>query len=100
MRKLIKDVALSAGWEIAGEAKNGEEAVSLYRSLRPDLVTMDLVMPIMEATRPCGTARRIRGPGRGGGHARPEVDAHGIDSRRGHGLHCQTFDRDRIAATC
>jgi len=47
MRKLIKDVAVEAGWEIAGEAKNGAEAVELYRALRPDLVTMDLVMPIM-----------------------------------------------------
>ena len=47
MRKLIRDVALAAGWEIAGEARNGAEAVDLYRSLRPDLVTMDLVMPVM-----------------------------------------------------
>jgi len=47
MRKLIKDVAVEAGWEIVGEAKNGAEAVELYRALRPDLVTMDLVMPIM-----------------------------------------------------
>jgi two-component system chemotaxis response regulator CheY len=57
MRKLIKDVALEAGWEIAGEAKNGAEAVELYRSLRPDLVTMDLVMPIMGGNE---ALRRIR----------------------------------------
>jgi len=47
MRKLIKDVALGEGWEIAGEAANGADAVTLYRDLRPDLVTMDLVMPIL-----------------------------------------------------
>jgi two-component system chemotaxis response regulator CheY len=47
MRKLIRDVAVEAGWEVAGEAANGREAVELYRALRPDLVTMDVVMPEM-----------------------------------------------------
>jgi two-component system, chemotaxis family, chemotaxis protein CheY len=47
MRKLICGLAADAGWEVAGEASNGEEAVALYQQLRPDLVTMDLVMPIM-----------------------------------------------------
>jgi two-component system chemotaxis response regulator CheY len=47
MRKLIKDVAVEAGWQIVGEAKNGAEAVAMYQALRPDLVTMDLVMPVM-----------------------------------------------------
>ncbi|MFX1573922.1 MAG: response regulator [Promethearchaeota archaeon] len=31
--------------EIIGEASNGVEAISLYKKLNPDLVTMDLVMP-------------------------------------------------------
>lgn len=57
MRKLIRDVAGEAGWEVAGEAQNGEEAVNLYSSLRPDLVTMDLVMPIMDGLE---ALRRIR----------------------------------------
>jgi two-component system chemotaxis response regulator CheY len=47
MRKLIRGVAVEAGWEVAGEAGNGEEAVALYMQLKPDLVTMDLVMPVM-----------------------------------------------------
>jgi two-component system chemotaxis response regulator CheY len=47
MRKLIRDVASEAGWEVAGEAKNGLEAVALYDQLQPDLVTMDVVMPGM-----------------------------------------------------
>jgi two-component system chemotaxis response regulator CheY len=57
MRKLIKDVAAEAGWQIVGEAKNGEEAVALYEALRPDLVTMDLVMPVMGGNE---ALRRIR----------------------------------------
>jgi two-component system chemotaxis response regulator CheY len=47
MRKMIRDVALEAGWEVAGEARTGLEAVELYDRLRPDLVTMDVVMPEM-----------------------------------------------------
>ena len=47
MRKLICGVAAEAGWQVAGEATNGVEAIALYQHLKPDLVTMDLVMPIM-----------------------------------------------------
>ena len=31
--------------EVIGEAENGNEAVLLYEKLKPDLITMDLVMP-------------------------------------------------------
>ena len=47
MRKMISGVAAEAGWEVVGEAGDGVEAVALYQKLRPDLVTMDLVMPEM-----------------------------------------------------
>jgi two-component system chemotaxis response regulator CheY len=47
MRKMICGVAAEAGWEVVGEAGDGVEAVALYERLRPDLVTMDLVMPVM-----------------------------------------------------
>lgn len=47
MRRLIRGMAAEAGWEVAAEASNGQEAVSLYERLRPDLVTMDIVMPTM-----------------------------------------------------
>lgn len=47
MRALIRRVAVEAGWDVVAEAGNGEEAVALYREHRPDLVTMDLVMPVM-----------------------------------------------------
>jgi two-component system chemotaxis response regulator CheY len=45
IREMIKDTAIQAGWTIIGEACNGREAVVRYEALRPDVVTLDLVMP-------------------------------------------------------
>jgi two-component system, chemotaxis family, chemotaxis protein CheY len=45
IREIIKQAAQSLGWEIVGEAANGAEAIALYEQLRPDAVTLDLVMP-------------------------------------------------------
>ena len=47
MRRMIRDVAVEAGWDVVGEAKNGREGVELFERFRPDLVTMDVVMPEM-----------------------------------------------------
>jgi len=48
MRLRIREIAIQSGWEVVGEAANGDEAVSLFRSLKPDLVTMDIVMPKLD----------------------------------------------------
>jgi len=48
MRKMIKTTLQSAGHEVVGEAKNGDDAVTLYKTLRPDLVTMDITMRGMD----------------------------------------------------
>lgn len=45
MRKLLTQVFTQAGYRVAGEAATGWEAVERFRALRPDLVTMDIVMP-------------------------------------------------------
>jgi two-component system, chemotaxis family, chemotaxis protein CheY len=45
MRRLVGEALLSDGWEIAGEAANGTEAVQRYQQLRPDAVTLDISMP-------------------------------------------------------
>ncbi len=48
MRMKIKEIAEQAGWEIAGQAASGTEAVERYREVKPDLVTMDIIMPEMD----------------------------------------------------
>lgn len=45
MRTLLKNILFPKGYEIAGEAENGAMAVEKYKQLKPDLVTMDIVMP-------------------------------------------------------
>ncbi|MCX7425079.1 MAG: response regulator [Planctomycetia bacterium] len=45
MRRMIAGSLADAGWNVVGEAADGEEAVQLYAETRPDLVTMDIVMP-------------------------------------------------------
>ncbi|MFM7035361.1 MAG: response regulator [Planctomycetia bacterium] len=57
MRTMIKDIARNAGWEIAGEATTGAEAVARYRELKPDLVTLDIVMPEMDGVEALRTIR-------------------------------------------
>ncbi len=47
MRRMISDILSQAGYRVAGEAANGVQAVEMYKALKPDLVTMDIVMPDM-----------------------------------------------------
>ena len=51
MRMKIREIARSAGWIVVAEATNGEEAVKLFEEHRPDLVTLDMVMPGMDGPR-------------------------------------------------
>lgn len=48
MRIMLKDILVKYGFEVIGEAENGAQAVAKYRELKPDLVTMDIVMPEMD----------------------------------------------------
>ena len=47
MRTMIRDILEKNGFEIVGEASSGKEAIEKYQRLKPDLVTMDIVMPEM-----------------------------------------------------
>lgn len=47
MRVAIGNMLKEWGFEVVGEASNGKEAIAQYKQLKPDLVTMDVTMPIM-----------------------------------------------------
>ncbi len=45
MRKILSDILIRDGHEIVGEAENAVEAVELYKRVKPDLVTLDIILP-------------------------------------------------------
>lgn len=47
MRATIKNMLLRNGCEVVGEAENGAIGVKKYMELKPDIVTMDITMPVM-----------------------------------------------------
>jgi two-component system, chemotaxis family, chemotaxis protein CheY len=54
MRNMIREIFVQGGYEVVGEATSGAEALQKYEELKPDLITMDIVMPYkngVEATR-------------------------------------------------
>jgi DNA-binding NarL/FixJ family response regulator len=54
VRAALVDLLVQAGFEVAGEAVDGADAVALAKELMPDVVLMDLRMPVLgglDATR-------------------------------------------------
>ena len=50
MRTLIKDALEDAGFHVIGQAANGEEAIDLAFELKPDIITLDNILPDMVGT--------------------------------------------------
>lgn len=47
LRLMLSSLLTQMGYEVVGEASSGAEAVSLYKETRPDLLLMDINMPVM-----------------------------------------------------
>jgi two-component system, chemotaxis family, chemotaxis protein CheY len=45
VRKTLSEILSEAHYQVVGEAADGAEAITQYMKLRPDVVTMDIVMP-------------------------------------------------------
>ncbi|MCW3133857.1 MAG: response regulator [Methanophagales archaeon] len=48
IRTVLGSIITEAGFEVAGEAADGEEAIRKYMHLKPDLVLMDVIMEPMD----------------------------------------------------
>ena len=48
MRQMLRSVLEKEGYEICGEAENGKDAIEKYQELKPNIVTMDIIMPLVE----------------------------------------------------
>ncbi|MGQ9465012.1 MAG: response regulator [bacterium] len=47
MRRMLTDILEKGGHTVCGVASTGKEAVERYKELKPELVTMDIIMPDM-----------------------------------------------------
>jgi len=45
MREMLRDILTDGGYEVVGEACDGNDAVSAFARHQPDLLTLDIVMP-------------------------------------------------------
>jgi len=59
MRKMLSDILKKQGFEICAEAENGKDAVDKYQQLKPDVVTMDIVMPKVNDIDGIGAVKEI-----------------------------------------
>ena len=47
-RKMLRNILESNGHEIIDEAVNGQEGVQKFQALKPDFVTLDITMPVVD----------------------------------------------------
>jgi two-component system chemotaxis response regulator CheY len=59
IRKILACDFLSDGFKTCGEAKNGKEAVELAKQIKPDVITLDLSMPVMNGMTAASELRRL-----------------------------------------
>ena len=53
-RRFLRNMLEEAGHQIEGEAVNGQEGIDKYKQLKPDLVTMDITMPVLDGIEAVG----------------------------------------------
>ncbi|AOY77307.1 response regulator [Clostridium formicaceticum] len=59
MRMMVKDVLTKNGFEVIGEAENGQKAVEKYKELQPQLTIMDITMPEMDGIQAVKEIKKI-----------------------------------------
>ena len=47
-RKILRGILEDAGHKVIGEATDGQEGLNKYKELNPDIITLDITMPVMD----------------------------------------------------
>ncbi len=50
----IESIVTKQGYEVVGHAKSGEEGITMYEKLKPDIVTLDIIMPGIDGIETAG----------------------------------------------
>jgi two-component system chemotaxis response regulator CheY len=59
IRKMLAVAFLSDGFKTCAEAENGKEAIEVAKQIKPDVITLDLSMPVMNGLRAAPELRKI-----------------------------------------
>ena len=59
IRKMLASAFLADGFKACGEAENGKEAIKLAKQINPDVITLDLSMPVMNGITAASELRRV-----------------------------------------
>jgi two-component system chemotaxis response regulator CheY len=57
-RSILRNILTENGYDVVGEAVNGQEGYDKYCELKPDFVTLDITMPVMDGIE---TLKKIKG---------------------------------------
>jgi len=60
MRKLLSSILKKGGHDIIGEGENAKEAIDLYGKLKPDLLTLDIIMPELDGINSMIAIKKIK----------------------------------------
>ncbi|MDD5934113.1 MAG: response regulator [Clostridiales bacterium] len=58
-RKILEAILIEGGLEVIGQAADGQQGVDLYQELKPDVVTMDITMPVMDGVEALAKIKEI-----------------------------------------
>ena len=58
MRNALKEILVSGGYQVVDEAENGQEGIEKFFERRPDVVLMDITMPILDGLKALEIIRR------------------------------------------
>ncbi|QEN03797.1 response regulator [Thiospirochaeta perfilievii] len=57
IRSVIKDILIAGDFGVVGEASDGAQALAMYKAVKPDVVLLDINMPVLDGIE---TLKRIK----------------------------------------